>query len=82
MMQTTIDSMEKISSITVLMSDDMHQTVKRMHDMTIDIAELRDHMADFEDFFQPFRGYAHSGRYPDSVVQQGLPASCLTALAR
>ena len=31
--------------------------VKKMHDMTIDVAELRDHMADFEDFFRPIRSY-------------------------
>jgi putative drug exporter of the RND superfamily len=28
-----------------------------MHSMTIDVAELRDHMADFEDFFRPIRSY-------------------------
>jgi RND superfamily putative drug exporter len=59
MMQTTIDSMEKMSSITVQMSNDMHQMVKKMHDMTIDINELRDHMADFEDFFRPIRSYLY-----------------------
>ncbi|BBY20286.1 membrane protein [Mycobacterium stomatepiae] len=57
MMQTTIDSMEKMSSITVQMSNDMHKMVKKMHDMTIDINELRDHIADFEDTFRPVRSY-------------------------
>src|SRR5246127_4351785 len=59
MMQTTIDSMEKMSSITVQMANDMHQMVKKMHVMTIDINELRDHMADFEDFFRPIRSYLY-----------------------
>ncbi len=56
-MQTTIDSMVKMESLTQQMSDDMHAMVKKMHSMTIDVAELRDHMADFEDFFRPIRSY-------------------------
>src|ERR1700759_4904288 len=56
-MQTTIDSMVKMQSLTQQMSDDMHAMVKKMHSMTIDVAELRDHMADFEDFFRPIRSY-------------------------
>src|ERR1700748_2092034 len=59
MMQTTIDSMQKMQSITAQMTNDMHQMVKKMHDMTIDINELRDHMADFEDFFRPIRSYLY-----------------------
>jgi RND superfamily putative drug exporter len=56
-MQTTIDSMVKMESLTQQMTDDMHAMVKKMHEMTIDVAELRDHMADFEDFFRPIRSY-------------------------
>jgi putative drug exporter of the RND superfamily len=56
-MQTTIDSMVKMQGLTQQMSDDMHQMVQKMHSMTIDVAELRDHMADFEDFFRPIRSY-------------------------
>jgi RND superfamily putative drug exporter len=56
-MQITINSMVKMQSLTQQMADDMHVMVKRMHDMTIDVAELRDHMADFEDFFRPIRSY-------------------------
>jgi putative drug exporter of the RND superfamily len=56
-MQTTIDSMVKMQSLTQQMSDDMHAMVQKMHSMTIDVAELRDHMADFEDFFRPIRSY-------------------------
>lgn len=59
MMQSTIDSMEKMQSITTQMAEDMHQMVKKMHDMTIDINELREHMADFEDFFRPIRSYLY-----------------------
>jgi RND superfamily putative drug exporter len=56
-MQTTIDSMVKMRGLTQQMSDDMHLMVQKMHSMTIDVAELRDHMADFEDFFRPIRSY-------------------------
>jgi RND superfamily putative drug exporter len=56
-MQTTIDSMVKMQSLTQQMADTMHVMVKKMHDMTLDIAELRDHIADFDDFFRPIRAY-------------------------
>ncbi|WP_310767161.1 RND family transporter [Mycobacterium sp. Z3061] len=56
-MQTTINSMEQMQSITTQMAADMHVMVGKMHAMTIDVAELRDHMADFEDFFRPIRSY-------------------------
>ncbi|MCV7200250.1 MMPL/RND family transporter [Mycobacterium angelicum] len=56
-MQITIDSMVQMQSITQQMADDMHVMVGKMHSMTIDVAELRDHMADFEDFFRPIRSY-------------------------
>jgi RND superfamily putative drug exporter len=55
MMDSTINSMVKMQNLTKQMSDDMHVMVQKMHAMTIDVAELRDHMADFEDFFRPIR---------------------------
>ena len=36
-MQTTINSMSKMQSITAQMTNDMHVMVKKMHDMTIDL---------------------------------------------
>jgi RND superfamily putative drug exporter len=56
-MQTTIDTMEKMSSLTAQMADTTHEMVTKTRDMTIDIAELRDHIADFDDFFRPIRNY-------------------------
>jgi putative drug exporter of the RND superfamily len=56
-MQTTIDSMVKMESLTAQMADTTHEMVKKMHDMTLDIAELRDHISDFDDFFRPIRSY-------------------------
>ena len=56
-MQTTIDSMEKMSSLTAQMASVTHSMVGKMKDMTVDVAEFRDHIADFDDFFRPIRNY-------------------------
>ncbi len=58
-MQTTIDNMTKMQSVTVQMAAVMHSMVGRMKGMTIDIAELRDNIADFDDFFRPMRNYLY-----------------------
>ena len=31
--------------------------VAKMQDMTVDVAELRDNIANFDDFFRPLRNY-------------------------
>jgi RND superfamily putative drug exporter len=56
-MQTTIDTMTRMSSITQQMADLMHSMVAKMKNMTLDVAELRDNIADFDDFFRPIRAY-------------------------
>ena len=56
-MQTTIDTMTKMNSLMGEMAAVTHSMVSRTRDMTIDIAELRDHIADFDDFFRPIRNY-------------------------
>src|SRR5262249_8947494 len=48
MMQTTIDSMVKMQGLTQEMTDSMHVMIKKMHEMTVDIGELRDHISDFD----------------------------------
>jgi RND superfamily putative drug exporter len=58
-MATTIDTMTKMSSLMGQMSAVTHSLVARTRDMTIDIAELRDHIADFDDFFRPIRNYLY-----------------------
>ena len=50
-MQTTIDTMTKMNSLMGEMAAVTHSMVARTRDMTIDIAELRDHIGDFDDFF-------------------------------
>jgi putative drug exporter of the RND superfamily len=58
-MQTMIDSMEKMISIVGDMSGTMHDMVERMHGMAADVGEMRDHIADFDDFFRPLRNYLY-----------------------
>ena len=59
-MQTTIDTMTKMSSLMGQMSRrHAFHGGARYEDMTIDIAELRDHIADFDDFFRPIRNYLY-----------------------
>ena len=56
-MQTTIDQMERMQSLTQQMADVTHGMVAQMKGMTIDIQELRDNIANFDDFFRPIRNY-------------------------
>jgi RND superfamily putative drug exporter len=58
-MQKTIDTMTKMNSLMGEMAAVTHSMVARTRDMTIDIAELRDHIADFDDFFRPIRNYLY-----------------------
>ncbi|MBI3228608.1 MAG: MMPL family transporter [Mycolicibacterium cosmeticum] len=58
-MQSTIESMTKMSNITVQMAATTHSMVGKMKNMTVDVAELRDHIADFDDFFRPIRNYLY-----------------------
>jgi RND superfamily putative drug exporter len=56
-MQTMIDSMGQMISIMGDLSGTVHDMVDRMHGMVADIGEMRDHIADFDDFFRPLRNY-------------------------
>jgi putative drug exporter of the RND superfamily len=58
-MEKTVNTMEKMSSLTAQMADTTHQMVGKMKDMTIDIAELRDNISNFDDFFRPMRNYLY-----------------------
>ncbi|WP_102144276.1 RND family transporter [Mycobacterium hubeiense] len=56
-MTKTIENMERMNALTVQMAATTHSMVTKMKDMTLDVAELRDHIADFDDFFRPIRNY-------------------------
>ena len=51
-MTQMIDVMEKINST-------MHDMVRKTDQTALDIADLRDHIADFDDFFRPIRNYLY-----------------------
>ncbi|MCU1699164.1 MAG: hypothetical protein JWR34_5227 [Mycobacterium sp.] len=56
-MQVTIDSMETMQSITQQMAEVTKSMAAKMKTTSMDVNELRDHMADFDDFFRPLRNY-------------------------
>jgi putative drug exporter of the RND superfamily len=58
-MQTTIDAMTKMNALMGQMTGIMHSMVERIRDTTIDTTELRDNIADFDDFFRPVRNYLY-----------------------
>ncbi|GFG55694.1 MMPL family RND transporter [Mycolicibacterium agri] len=58
-MQNTIDTMTRMQNLTAQMADTTHSMVTKMKDMTLDVAELRDNIADFDDFFRPIRNYLY-----------------------
>jgi RND superfamily putative drug exporter len=56
-MQGMIGTMGKMLSIMQELSNTMHDMVGQIKGMVVDINELRDHIADFDDFFRPLRNY-------------------------
>ncbi|MGE2730763.1 RND family transporter [Mycolicibacterium vaccae] len=56
-MQKTIENMDKMNAITVEMADTTSQMVSSMDGMVLNIEELRDNIANFDDFFRPIRNY-------------------------
>ncbi len=58
-MQKTIDTMNRMIALMEEMSATTHSMVGKTNDMAVDVAELRDHIADFDDFFRPLRNYLY-----------------------
>ena len=58
-MQTNIDTMDKMIALMEQMSATMKSMVAKTHNTVVDVAELRDHIADFDDFFRPMRNYLY-----------------------
>ncbi len=56
-MQSTIDSLTKMSSLTAQMAAVTHSMVLKTKQTAIDIAEVRDNISNFDDFFRPLRNY-------------------------
>lgn len=56
-LQDTINTMEKMMSLMGQMSAITTSMVEKTKTMTADITELRDHIADLDDFLRPIRNY-------------------------
>ncbi|BBY02556.1 RND family transporter [Mycobacterium seoulense] len=62
-MQTNIDTMEKMQGITVQMAETTSNMVTKMKDMSVTLAQVRDQLANFDDFFRPLRSYLYWERH-------------------
>ncbi|MCV7433152.1 MMPL/RND family transporter [Mycolicibacterium bacteremicum] len=56
-MQSTIDTMTRMVGLMTEMSATTQSMVTKSNDMAVDIAELRDNISNFDDFFRPIRNY-------------------------
>ncbi|BBZ00940.1 membrane protein [Mycolicibacterium chitae] len=56
-MQHTIDSMERMNSITRDLSVVARNMADKMSDTSLTLQDVRDSLADFDDFFRPMRNY-------------------------
>ena len=54
-----IGSMERMQGLVGQMGKTTHHMVGDMHDMQSTLDEMRDHLADFDDFARPFRSYLY-----------------------
>ncbi|OBI52018.1 RND family transporter [Mycobacterium sp. E796] len=62
-MQKNIDTMQKMQNITVQMAETTNNMVTKMKDMSVTLAQVRDEMANFDDFFRPLRSYFYWERH-------------------
>ena len=54
-----IGSMQRMQDLLGQLSSTTHHMVGDMHDMKSTLDEMRDHLADFDDFARPFRSYLY-----------------------
>jgi RND superfamily putative drug exporter len=58
-MQKNVDMMEKMSALTKQMAATTHSMVTKMKGMVVDVQQLRNDIADFDDFFRPLRNFLY-----------------------
>jgi RND superfamily putative drug exporter len=58
-MQKTVNTMDRMIVLMEQMSATTHSMVGKSNQMAVDVAELRDHISDFDDFFRPVRNYLY-----------------------
>ena len=56
-LQTTIETMQKMYNLMTQLTATTHDMVAQTKQTVADTNELRDHIADFDDFFRPLRNY-------------------------
>ncbi len=56
-LQTTINTMQRMYGLMQQLVNTTHSMVGQTHDMEAMTKELRDHLADFDDFWRPIRNY-------------------------
>jgi putative drug exporter of the RND superfamily len=59
----TINLMQRMYGLMQQLSNTTHRMVGKTHDMVTITEELRDHIADFEDFWRPIRSYFYWERH-------------------
>jgi RND superfamily putative drug exporter len=58
-MQATVNTMTQMIDLMEKMSGAMHDMVRKTDQTALDIADLRNHISDFDDFFRPIRNYLY-----------------------
>jgi len=58
-MQKTISTLNRMIALMEQISATTHSLVTQTHDVAAEVSELRDHIADFDDFFRPIRNYVY-----------------------
>ncbi|BBY65587.1 MMPL/RND family transporter [Mycolicibacterium helvum] len=59
LMQRSIDALTRMQALITEVNTSTHHMVGRTHQMNADVQELRNRIADFEDFFRPVRNYLY-----------------------
>lgn len=63
LVSTQIATMKRLYALQTQMTAITHSTIEKTKEMTVIIDEIRQHMADFEDFFRPLRSYFYWERH-------------------
>jgi RND superfamily putative drug exporter len=58
-MQVSVDQMEKMYAVMTQLTGVTHDMVGQTKQMVADTNEIRNHLADFDDFFRPIRNYLY-----------------------
>jgi RND superfamily putative drug exporter len=77
-MQGVINTMDQMLALMEELAATTRNMVGKMHGMVVDITELRDHIADFDDFFRPLRNYFYWEPHCYDIPSAGRCGRCST----